>query len=1346
MSDDESQSDRQKLISRRAVLNGQLARFATFLENKLNHDKIMELNARLQQIEQVSYDFSKVQTELEMLDQCTSTEEERFEFEDKYFPLVATARQIIEQFYTKQSQSVAAAHNLGISSNNSISNNLFKSAVQLPPVALPEFDGSYDKWTTFFDTFSSLVNNNKNLSNVEKYYYLQASLKEEAKNVIDSLAINDENYIVAWDLLTERYENKKYLIKGHMKQIFELPSVTKDSHASLRTFLDTFLKQFRALKNLNEPVDSWNTILIYLLASKLDVSSKREWEIKTKDDVSPTIDFFISFLTDRCRLLESLQTKVNKSYVHVAGNKRVCIFCKEEHLIYYCKRFLKMSASARFNEIKKLKACTNCLRIGHSPNECESKPCQRCSKKHNSLLHFNNQARDNKNVPQGNNQGQVAETLQNSSNSGNIQNKNSSNANNSDQNPQTNSEKTFATHTHNDSLTILSTALVNIYGKDNKTITCRALLDSGSQSNFMTQNLQKRLGLQPKEINMPVVGINSAVTNISTLVKTKIKSTVFNNDFVLQFLVINKITDNIPQSTFDCSSLGIPSNIKLADPNFYQSQEIEILLGANIFYNLLLKDQINLGKNKPIIQNTLLGWVISGSFSDQRQDLSHCYFLQNNDLSNQLESFWSIEECSVKEQIYSKEEQEVEQFFRDTVKRDETGKFLVRLPFKENYLDLGDSMEMATKRFQSLEHKLNKNPNLREKYSEFMSEYEVLGHMSPIDTDIKPTNVTNYYLPHHSVVKEGSLTTKLRVVFDASAKTSSNLSLNDVLKVGPSIQSSIFSILLRFRVNNIVFTADIAKMYRCIEVDERDQNYQRIIWRTDPSQPVVHYKLNTLTYGTACASFLATRCLKELALENNLEFPNASQSIQNNFYMDDWLDGGDNIEAVLELIKNVHNILTAANFNLRQWTSNDKRVLEYLQKNNQSLNSQYIVKDVQDSKTLGVRWNSSEDNFQYATNSRETKFITKRFILSVISQIFDPLGLIGPVIIRAKIMLQSLWQLKIDWDDPIPEDLKLSWIRFYEKLHSLNEIKIPRHFFVNFPKYIELHCFSDASQAAYGACIYFKSVDQDENVLVRLVCAKSRVAPLKTITVPRLELCGALLATNLCKTVVDSLGNLNINKTYFWCDSTIVLAWIATDPSKLKQFVANRISKIQANSNGSQWKHVPTKHNPADLISRGLNPDDIKDQTLWFSGPDWLSLDNSAWPKSGFDYSNIDVPELKSNQETTIISIPTEIVQNDILFRFSDLMKLFRVTAYINRFKNNTLNKENLRVSGPLTVIEINESSNIIVKMVQSQVFSSELQSLRKTNSVPKNSKLLPLNPYLDECGIIRVGGKIKIC
>ncbi|XP_046806059.1 uncharacterized protein LOC124419697 [Lucilia cuprina] len=388
-------------------------------------------------------------------------------------------------------------------------------------------------------------------------------------------------------------------------------------------------------------------------------------------------------------------------------------------------------------------------------------------------------------------------------------------------------------------------------------------------------------------------------------------------------------------------------------------------------------------------------------------------------------------------------EKQCEQHFEENFKRLTDGKFEVKLQFKDEQNKLDNSTIIAKRRFFALERKLEKNKELRLEYNEFLKKYLEMGHMELINNNSFMNS--GYYLPHHCVLKPESTTTKLRVVFDASCKTTTNVSLNDILHTGPRLQEDLYKILLRFRKHRYVFSADIEKMYRQIWISEADRKYQLIFWRWNLEETIKTYALKTVTYGTASAPYLAVKCLQKIADFKEHNFSIESDVIRNDFYMDDLMTGGDCIESLKRVRENIDNILMEFGMPLRKWCTNEKVLL-------QGIDPSFIENDLNiesnslnSVKTLGIIWNPKTDRFSLKCKLEFHNKISKRTILSEVAKLFDPLGLIGPVTVKTKMLLQDLWKLKLDWDDKIPEQMTENWLKIKDNFKFLKEVNVPRH-------------------------------------------------------------------------------------------------------------------------------------------------------------------------------------------------------------------------------------------------------------------------------------------------------------
>ncbi|CAG4958843.1 unnamed protein product [Colias eurytheme] len=766
---------------------------------------------------------------------------------------------------------------------------------------------------------------------------------------------------------------------------------------------------------------------------------------------------------------------------------------------------------------------------------------------------------------------------------------------------------------------LLGTALVKIIDpENNNTYIARAVLDGGSQSCLMTVNLKKKMGLVSRDPDTLIIsGINNMQVPISESCNIKISSllTAFHTN--LNCLVVPEVTGQLPNFPIDVVSLNLPNNIQFADPKFYNPADVDILLGADIFYDLLIPEQISLGVKKPILQNTKLGWILAGrSYYKPYNRIPHkihCNFTKQ--ISEDLAKFWALEELPSSKFSATTDEQFCEEHFLKNTKRLPSGRFSVLMPLTEiPETALGDSYNMAAKRFYNLEKKLNKDPELKEMYCKFIHEYEALDHLTKID---KPK--FGNYIPHFAIFREGSETTKLRVVFDAAAKTSSKKSLNDIQCIGPVVQDDLFNILIRFRQHKFVLTGDIQKMYRQIEIQEPQRNLQLILWRDNDSKPLEVLRLNTVTYGTASAPFLSTRCL--LQLSHECSDPIIAEIIKRDFYMDDLLTGADSQAELAYILKNVVDQLDSSCFPLHKFRTNCTQIFS------ESTNTNPLDLDKK-SSVLGVSWSPETDTLNFSININDnTNKITKRIILSETCKIFDPLGLLSACTITLKVLLQKLWLQNLTWDESVPEDIKKIWLKTSRNLHALHSVSIPRHILPTTYTTCELHCFVDASQDAYAACVYVRAVNNDY-VTVSLLCAKTRVAPIKTLTIPRLELSAALLGARLVAKVSEAL-RCPINKKLFWSDSTVTLGWIKTQTKNLKTFVCNRVNEIHELTDRDSWRHVPTNLNPADMASRGVDPGYLINCSMWWEGPDYLkNTEESQWPE--IPNTKIILPELKA--------------------------------------------------------------------------------------------------------------------
>lgn len=1380
--------DLKALIKKRGSFKAKLTQFKSHLQilqscESLSSLQINELNVRLTKIEELYSDFDYIQTDIENV--CEIPDEqykEREIFESQYFGAIAVAREML----TEKDDELPAITESAAGSGT-VSESKGGQKHKLPTIKLPSFSGQYHDWLEFRNTYTALIHSDDSLPQISKFHYLRAALHGSSAAVIDSLDFTPENYEVAWNLLCERFNNKRALISNHVQAIFNIEQMTMESADTLLNIIDTVNKNLRCLKSLGLPTESWDVLVIEIVSNKFDQKTSREWEMfRSKIDI-PSLVNLRSFLKDRADFLASMKKKQGthtqrrhsdithtrtKSFVvhtHSPPGKSIsCALCKHNHAIYHCFKFKSLPIETRIQKARALKLCLNCLRHGHNTNSCKFGSCKLCNQLHHTLLHLNEQS----SPQQKQSEADVPHTFSPLKHSAPIPSSSSTNvtlcATNSDIKSQTHQSTQFQhdnvalTASHNQCVVLLSTALIQVQDHNSDKHTIRALLDNGSTSSFITESLCKKLKLPIHSTSTLVEGLNNQSSCISKQCNITISS-LFNSYMEnISCFVVPHITQSLPTTKVDYSLLNIPKHITLADPTFHIPSPVDMLLGADLFWSILCSNNISLGKNKPTLSESKFGFLVSGpihslhkkhfntvhcnhsithnhihSLHDNHFDTSHGTHSITHDRDDQLHSqlaqFFELEAVTTQVPT-TKEEQECELNFTNTTLREPDGRFNVTIPLKNSPQVLGDSYEQALHRFISLERRFKRDPLFKHKYTEFIREYISLGHMTENTTPNQDHKT--YIMPHHGVLRENSLTTQLRVVFDGSARTSNGLSFNNIQRVGPVVQNDLISILIRFRQHKYVVTADVEKMYRMVNINESQRMLQQILWRFEPHEQLKQYKLNTVTYGTACAPYLATRCLAQLGKECSQK-PVADAILQD-FYVDDFISGADSIPELVNICRGVITQLESGQFHLRKWHSNNSHITQQLIGENSS--KEFLnLSEHEYSKTLGLLWACKEDKLLFSVNNlSDHVHVTKRTMLSTMAQIFDPLGLINPCILQAKLILQTLWSLKIAWDDPVPIQIQTQWFKFVKSLTHINNIKIPRHITCEFPKFHDIHTFSDASTLGYSACVYLRSIDHNNQVTVHLITAKSRVAPLKPITVPRLELCGALLAARLTAKVKTSL-RLPIRDRTYWCDSIITLSWIRSNKANLlKQFVYNRIHEINTLTESRTWRYVPTHSNPADIGSRGADAKHLESSELWWSGPSFLLEPESNWPAEPSQIKDKDLPEFKVQSHLTI-SEPKSV---NFIHKFSEFSKLQRVTGYVLRFIHNTRNPHN-RHTKHLSLHELHSTFLTLCRIAQLELFPQEYKTLQRGKQLSSKHSLLHLAPFFHTDNLIRVGGRL---
>lgn len=1199
------------------------------------------------------------------------------------------------------------------------------SNIQLPLLKLNTFDGTNEAWTPFFELFTTLVGDHPRLSKLEKLQYLRMSLTGEALDLVKHLPIIGENYEIALDTLQKRFENKRLLMSTHWGNICNFENIVQQSPKSLRSLLNTFAENISALKKYK--ADLWDFTLFNWLLQKVDPKTKERFEMHHSGSDVPKYEELYEFLLKQCKAMETnlatssvISPNLTKPFSRkftsrpqayltntpnlesntseIPSNKSVmpCFVCHGLHNIMKCELFVKKSPQERYALVKEHRRCINCMG-SHLVAHCKSNStCRECRQQHHTMLHFPKVY--------------VSST--------------------SEQSPVT------VTGISTPATVLLSTALVSVCDSKGNFQICRSLLDSGSQICIISEKCVDRLGLFSSPCSMSVHGIGRSTAPTSRLTSCQITPLHKSSPkFIVEAVVLPTVCDHLPTSTMPHKTFPHTRNLLLADPDFWKSGEIDILLSADIF-SKIIQPGLRYGRpGEPTAIKTAFGWVLSGKVKTAKHVAPQSLHASLDSQTDEyLKKFWELESVPTTS-VSSPEENKCEQTFQDTHVRDSSGRYTVSLPFKTFLPDLGNSYPTAKTRFLRLENRLNKDESLREEYSAFIQDYIDSKHMSLVTMR---TESAKYYIPHHCVFKPDSTTTKLRVVFDASAKTENGLSLNDTLLTGPKLQQNIVKLLLKFRFHAVVLTADIKQMYRQIFVSQDHTKYQHILWRFHTSMPIQEYKLNTVTYGVSSAPFLAIRTLLQLASDEKNNFPVASKILATDTYVDDLVTGCASDNGAVSLYHEMVRLLQSGGFMLRKWCSNSSVVLQNIPQSLRQTNCQTFDTADSFSKVLGLIWNPKSDIFTYQIDMISSP-CTKRNILSEIARIFDPLGLLSPLTLFAKHLIQILWTQGLSWDDTPCSDICTRWSQYKSELPCLSEVEIPRRLITDSYNSCQLHGFCDASEIGYAAVIYLRITHTDTAVENFIVCGKAKVAPLKSVTIPRLELCAALLLSELVSFVLETYaGYIKIDEIYAWSDSSVALTWIKSSPHQWKTFISNRVAQIQENISPQNWHHISGTDNPADCASRGLLPNELLTHPTWWTGPSWLNSPTECWPLN----TNPQPPSDVDMEHKTLSLVGTQPVNfiPHLLNRFSSLRKVQGSIAYFTRFLSYL--KSKTIVSAPLVQAELHAALMVIIKHTQSDVFGKEIKQIQ--NKLPCSKTLRKLAPFLDDSGILRVGGRLR--
>ena len=1201
----------------------------------------------------------------------------------------------------------------------------------MPKVEIETFSGNCLKYHAFMKSFE--VNVEKVCSDPDaRLARLVASTSGSAKEAIQCTLVvgGSKGYDRAKAILKEQFGAEHLIIQEVIRDLSSRADRVMNSPEQVREFSYRLIGAREVLQEMDAMAEMDAQSTIRALAECLPKFAQNRWfehQLKSKreklsylkfDDFVNFVDEVASDMTDPVcgqaaragarqgarlkaerRHEQSLVTNDSHDSDKTRGRSRgsgrsreskdqrpqavmSCARCKQAHVLSRCNDFKAMSVPERIAFVAETRICANCLRSDHKVDQCLSdNRCLVCKEKHSVFLHVDRV---------------VANGLTRSS----------SNA--------------------------VFIPIVEVIVNGTKRI--RAALDTCSTATFCTRELVEALGLQGVHTSFSLDTLNGISNQSSELVTLNIskgsEATVISGV---------KIVDRIPIAAprIDVSEYPHLADIDLSAN--LDCDRVDLLIGQDCA-DALIPLAVKKGKpGEPFGVLYKFGWTLNGCISSELSNLTVvCNFVSVRtmpDLQADLSKLWALERDVEKAEM-SLEEKRVIKYWDDHCVV-ENGHYVLPIPWKNASEPLPNNFWIAKKRLDSLSVRLRECEGLFERYDREINALLDEGYAEIVPSDSVATASRVWYLPHHHVMNPNK-PNKVRIVFDCACPCK-GFSLNDCVHQGPDLVNDLYSVLLRFRLHQYAIQADIKAMYHQVKVPEYDRDALRFLWVKDGE--LVHLRMTSHLFGGVWCSAISTYALRRTVTDARDVDPLLSHAILDCTYVDDCLVSVNGKRDALTIIHELPELLVKGGFVLTKFSANSSDLIQEIPVSHRSATIHEFSQDSM-GKALGIHWNVFEDAFCFTFDSFVGELspsfsLTRRMMLKFTASLYDPLGLVAPWVLQGKLLLQGATRLNLGWDEEVPKEVADAWFDWLVKLKTVSSVGFARCLKPSSVDvgYHELHVFCDASQVAYGCCVYLRCVGINGIVSCRLVAAKAYVAPIKQLTIPRLELQAAAKAATLLSSVRQELQLQHV-VVHCWTDSMIVLGYLSNEAKQFRTFIANRIGHILSLTNSCDWRHVRSQDNPADLLSR---PQSAVNMSVWEHGPHWLSVPNRFWGKA--ETPTREVPECDPElvRSPAVMAVVEEAVNwlDGMIESYSSWQRLYRVVAWmfvlIRRLRGNQANSPSLFASDML------KAQKLLISHVQHSCFRSEMRDPKR---ILKSSPIFALSPFVDHAGILRVGGR----
>ena len=1240
--------------------------------------------------------------------------------------------------------------------------------MHLPSLNLTCFTGDTASYKPFLHAFEANIANNLDCE-AEKLLYLLRFTEGKPHDIVQTCVHLPEElgYTQAVELLNRRYDSQVQTVTSLVDKMLSLPVLRPDDGDGLDDY-GIFLRGcLNALESLPHGLGYVDARVMCRLLEKMPYYMVERWRrvadgIEQDEKRLPDFRDLVTYVEREARItrnpcygrqvlgtshmkrprddVKKPQAPPARTRALAGGVRSVepkCLFCDDKHPTEACGKLQHKTAEEKTNFVREKGLCFGCLQHGHRSRHCrERRTCGKCSGRHPTVLHEERT-----------------------------------------QIPTVTTGHLAPSKVGGAKLQVLRVRV----GVSGVMMTTNAFLDSGSTHSFITGHLLDKMKMTPrKKTLLKVSTIRGEEAMDSCLVPGLLIGDLDGGNVMElpPLYVLNHIpvmSEDIP-SQEDMERYAYLEEAGVSVSTVKNRDEIGLLIGGDAASVMEPLEVCPSRDGGPYAVRTRLGWVLGGAKKQDRSARVHRIKIMDDlGLSEQFEDRADTRRgLSVEDARWCAQ--------METGCKMKDGKYEISLPFREQAPPLGNNREVAEKRLDLLKRTFARDPSYACQYKAVMAELLEKGYAEEAPEDSETTG--RWYLPHFGV--KNPQKEKVRVVFDCASKFRGT-SLNDTLLQGPDLANPLLDVLIRFREQPIAFTGDLEAMFLQVLVPEAQRDFLRFLWwpAGDVSRAPREYRNTRHLFGATSSPSCANLALHRTAEDFSQGATEARDTVRRNFYVDDLLKSTPSEEDAIKLLYDVKELCSKGGFNLTKISSNSTKVLrsvpnEARAKKVKTLELGSDVLPVE--RALGVTWDTHADTFKFQVDIERlrSKPMTKRGMLSATASCYDPLGLVTPSVVRARILIQDLFRLKVGWDDRVPESIERAWVSWLQELPLLSDCTFPRCLTTGEQQdaVAELHHFSDASQRAYGTASYLRTVTPQGDVHCALVMSKARLAPVKPLTIPRLELAAAKLAVDVGQELARAM-DMKVNQV-FWTDSTTVLKYIRNETTRFHVFVANRLAAIHEGTEPHQWRHVPTSLNPADLVSRGADARALLNSELWHSGPQFLRESVDDWPKCP-EMTKLDKtdPELKTRatvafstattattgtrREATASSAAsaecsTEASERSpvekLLHHYGSWKRLVRAVALLRRVLTILKEKSQEQTAGndvkrhsstSRTVLipsDLHEAELCIVRDAQRRHFGRELGELRAGKEVRPSSRLTRLTPFFED-GVVRVGGRL---